>query len=106
MALNRQVPLAMLARHCSTTGERLVRETSRKHGMWTLAGPDRAIPAIPMRIAATGLRDIIAKHDGSQKQLATDGLTWSRNDSGGYGGNTARPPHVSTNTQALPGPDQ
>ncbi|MEV0619272.1 hypothetical protein AB0I81_38560 [Nonomuraea sp. NPDC050404] len=63
LALDRRAPLAKLARHRSTTVERLVRETSRRHGMWTLAGPDRAITAVPMRNAAAGLRDIIAKHE-------------------------------------------
>jgi hypothetical protein len=62
-ALDRRVPLAVLARHRSTTVERLVRDTSRTHGMWSLAGPDRAITAVPMRDAAAGLRDIIAKHE-------------------------------------------
>lgn len=62
-ALDRRMPLAVLARHRSTTVERLVRETSREHGMWSLAGPDLAITAVPMRIAAPGLRDIITKHE-------------------------------------------
>ncbi len=62
-ALDSQVPLATLARHRSTTVERLIRESSREHGMWSLAGPDRAITAVPMNTAVTGLRDIIAKHE-------------------------------------------
>ncbi|NED80423.1 hypothetical protein G3I76_10025 [Streptomyces sp. SID11233] len=60
--LDRQMPLAVLAKHRSTTVERLIRETSREHGMWSLVGPDQAITAVPTRTAATGLRDIIAKH--------------------------------------------
>ncbi|MFS0693020.1 hypothetical protein [Streptomyces nitrosporeus] len=64
-ALDHRVPLAVLAKHRSTTVERLIRETSQKHGMWSLAGPDQAIAAIPMRTAATGLRDIIAKHEAA-----------------------------------------
>ncbi|MEU3659171.1 hypothetical protein AB0E77_05300 [Streptomyces sp. NPDC032940] len=62
-ALDRRVPLAVLARQRSTTVERLVRDTSRRHGMWSLAGPDRAITAVPLATASTGLRDIIAKHE-------------------------------------------
>ncbi|UXY32410.1 hypothetical protein [Streptomyces sp. HUAS TT20] len=63
LALDRQVPLAVLARHRATTVERLIRDSSREHGMWSLAGPDRAITAIPMRTAAAGLRAIITKHE-------------------------------------------
>lgn len=62
-ALDRRMPLAVMAKHRSTTVERLIRETSREHGMWSLTGPDMAITAVPMRTAGTGLRDIIAKHE-------------------------------------------
>ncbi|MFD0886320.1 hypothetical protein ACFQ08_17375 [Streptosporangium algeriense] len=62
-ALDREVALAVLARHRSTTVERLVRDTSRTHGMWSLAGPDRAITAVSAGAAMPGLRDIIAKHE-------------------------------------------
>ncbi|MEU1803895.1 hypothetical protein [Streptomyces sp. NPDC019937] len=63
LALDRRMPLAVLAKHVSTTVERLIRDTSREHGMWSLTGPDRAITAVPMRTAMTGLRDTITKHE-------------------------------------------
>ncbi|MFE3856266.1 hypothetical protein ACFXPN_34700 [Streptomyces griseorubiginosus] len=72
LALDRRMPLAKLAKHRSTTVERLIRETSREHGMWSLAGPDQAITAVPMRIAATGLRDIIAKHEEAVLRTLAD----------------------------------
>jgi hypothetical protein len=61
--LARSVPLAALARHQDTTVERLIRDSSTRHGLWSLAGPDRAIAATPTRDALPGLREIIAKHE-------------------------------------------
>ncbi|MFJ5846438.1 hypothetical protein [Streptomyces sp. NPDC092903] len=53
-ALDRRMPLAVLAKHRSTTVERLIRETSREHGIWSLTGPDQAITAVPMRTGRPG----------------------------------------------------
>ncbi|QPP05832.1 hypothetical protein G4Z16_04820 [Streptomyces bathyalis] len=62
-ALDRTVPLSAVARHHSTTVQRLIRETSRTYGMWSLAGPDRAITAIGTDDAEPALREIISRHE-------------------------------------------
>ncbi|MFI8437346.1 hypothetical protein ACIGJO_27110 [Streptomyces sp. NPDC079020] len=61
--LDRIVPLAVLARERGTTVPRLLRTTSLPHGLWSLAGPDRAITAVPRHTAAAGISEIIARHE-------------------------------------------
>lgn len=62
-ALDRQVPLAKVARHFSTSVPALIRESSGTYGMWSLTGPDRAITATPMTAAGAALREIINRHE-------------------------------------------
>ena len=62
-ALDRAAGLAELARHRGSTVNALVRGSSTRHGMWSLAGPDRAITAVRCADAAPGLRDAIARHE-------------------------------------------
>jgi hypothetical protein len=64
-ALDRLIPLSRMAGHRSTTVEKLIRETSLTHGMWSLAGPDRAITGIDLPTAWPGLRQIIDRHEAA-----------------------------------------
>ncbi len=61
-SLDRAAGLAKLARHNGSTVNAL-RDSSTRHGMWSLAGPDRAIVAVRCADAAPGLRDTIARHE-------------------------------------------
>ncbi|MEB3958685.1 hypothetical protein OKJ48_00190 [Streptomyces kunmingensis] len=61
--LDRVTPLAELARARGTNVTRFLRTTSRTHGLWSLAGPDRAITAVPLAEAAAGISEIITRHE-------------------------------------------
>ncbi|MFE6892001.1 hypothetical protein [Streptomyces sp. NPDC057694] len=61
--LDRVIPLAQLARARGTNVPRFLRTTSRAHGLWSLAGPDRAITAVPLSDAAEGISEIIRRHE-------------------------------------------
>lgn len=68
LALDRATGLANIARQQGSTVNALVRGSSTRHGMWSLAGPDRAIVAVSCADAATGLRDAITRHEDAVRR--------------------------------------